>query len=63
MFFKKEEIKIVCIKVISSIELSMVDEKIAALAAEYEKARKQNIQLREALKAKDRYNAVNQVLK
>ncbi|CAG5112337.1 Oidioi.mRNA.OKI2018_I69.chr2.g6563.t1.cds [Oikopleura dioica] len=32
----------------------MVDEKIAALAAEYEKARKQNIQLREALKAKDR---------
>jgi hypothetical protein len=33
---------------------SMVDEKIAALAAEYEKARKQNIQLRDALKAKDR---------
>ena len=33
----------------------MVDEKIAALAAEYEKARKQNIQLRDALKAKDRY--------
>jgi hypothetical protein len=36
----------------------MVDEKIAALAAEYEKARKQNIQLRDALKAKDRYSYV-----
>ena len=36
----------------------MVDEKIAALAAEYEKARKQNVQLREALMAKDRYNHI-----
>ncbi len=37
---------------------SMVDEKIAALAAEYEKARKQNIQLRDALKAKDRFSFI-----
>jgi len=39
---------------VMQFSFSMVDEKIAALAAEYEKARKQNIQLRDALKAKDR---------